>query len=201
MFFNSDKKRKRERDQQQDPYGLTIGGLSTGQSFDLVDTGVDVITRGMGKGGALNWGSTSFGMLDVALSTGTAPRGRKAVSGISAVGAQAAGISVFGVSQLAGEAMGAALGSFVPGVGTLVGGFLGGVIAGGASQLIADRIVRRSVFRGITGLINSRPQVRFGGFQDSQPAYTMRQVASRELRSSRMAARKYLGREAALMHQ
>ena len=142
----------------------------------------------------MNWTTGTLGALDIAISTGTARRGNAIGAGVSAAAAQTAGMSGFWV----GRAIGAWIGTAVmPGVGTWVGG----VIGGGVTGLVGDKKARVATQRLVNAIAITRPRVRFGGnFKDSQPAFTMRQKAEQELGGSLLNARRYLGREAQLMH-
>ena len=191
MFWRRPKTREDQKEQEE---LRKSGGFTVGQRFDIGETGWDIISRGM-SGSPLNLMTLAIAGADVGISSGTARRGHIAGAGASAVAAQTAGITGF----VAGRAAGAAIGTYVAGP---VGTWIGGVIGGGAGSMIGDKIARTGVQRAYKLMIATRPRVRFGGnFKDSQPAYTMRQKAEQELGSSLLNARRYLGREAQLMHQ
>jgi hypothetical protein len=180
---------KRKRERKQPGYDFTIG-----QRMDIGEAAWDALGRGV-QGNPFNMMTLALAGMDVAISSGTAKRGNLVGASISAAAAQAAGLTGF----IAGRAIGTAIGEFIlPGPGA----WAGAIIGGGVSAMISDRIARTRVQRFINDMKLSRPRVRFGGnFKDSQPAYTMRQKAEQELGGSLLNARRYLGREAQLMHQ
>ena len=188
MLWNHRHKPKKQEQQDQG------SGFTIGQRFDMGETAWDVVSRGV-SGSPLNLMTLALGAADVSISTGTAKRGAAAGSAVSAGAAQVAGIAGFSV----GRAVGAAVGTMIlPGVGTWVGSIIGG----GAGSMIGDKLARSGTMRTVNLMTASRPRVRFGGnFKDTAPAYTMRQKAEQELGSSLLNARRYLGREAQLMHQ
>jgi hypothetical protein len=175
--------------------------LTVGQRFDLADTAIEVISRGFGGGSKglfrnpLNWMTGTTAALDVGISSGTARKGNLIGAGVSAAGAEVAAA----VGYTTGAAAGSIIGSFIlPIIGTEVGAIVGG----GIGSLVSDRKARTAIQKLYNFAEVSRPRVRFGGnFKDSQPAYTMRQKAEQELGASLLNARRYLGREAQLMHQ
>jgi hypothetical protein len=190
MLWNHKKRKKTEQEE--------LGsGLTVGQRFDLVDTATEIASRGFNGGSKnpLNWMTGSMAMADIAISAGTAKRGDFVAAGGSAFAAQGSAMLAFPV----GVTMGEMIGNFILPV---AGGVVGGIIGGGIASLVTDKAVRVASTRLFHGFALSRPRVRFGGnFKDSQPAYNMRQKAEQELSSSLLNARRYLGREAQLMHQ
>ena len=120
-----------------------------------------------------------------------------------------------GPFMLAGAALGAATAprghalsesarSLGGGLGTLVGGMLGGgagmIVGGYLGEEFAGSAIAKGV-QSIADLSKNYRTLHMGGdFQDSEGAYTMRQVACREMNSSLLNARSILGREAAFMH-
>jgi phage tail tape-measure protein len=186
-------RRPRTREEQEE-LDRHSSGLTVGQRFDIGETAFDVFTRGAG-GNPLNWMTATLAGLDIGISTGTARKKNAAGAAASAAAAQAAGI----VGFITGRAAGVAIGSFIlPGVGT----WAGGIIGGGVGSLVGDKKARVATQRLVNSIAIYRPRVRFGGnFKDSQPAYTMRAKAEQELSGSLLNARRYLGREAQLMHQ
>lgn len=103
-----------------------------------------------------------------------------------------------------GHALSEGARTFGAATGTLIGGLLGG----GAGMLIGgylgDEIAGSSIAKGVQALAEVAGHYRninMGGhFKDSEAAWTMRQVAVREMGLSLLNARRYLGQEAVLMH-
>jgi hypothetical protein len=183
MFWRHPK-RNSDRDQSS---------LSVGQRFDLAESATDVFYRAIG-GSPLNMFTLVAASLDIGISSANARRGNAGGAAVSAMGAQASGIA----GWFGGEAAGSVIGSFIlPGVGT----YLGGVAGGAIGALTGDKLGRTATQHLFNAVNETRPRVRFGGFRDSEPAYTMRQRAEQELGGSLLNARRYLGREAQLMHQ
>jgi hypothetical protein len=170
------------------------GSFTIGQRFDIGETAWDIVSRGV-AGSPFNLVTLGIAGTDISISSGTARRGNTAGAGASAVAAQVTGLGGF----MAGRVIGGAIGTFIAG---LFGTSAGAIIGGGAGSMIGDKIARTGMQRTYNLAIASRPRVRFGGnFKDSQPAYNMRQKSEQELSSSLLSARRYLGREAQLMHQ
>jgi hypothetical protein len=75
------------------------------------------------------------------------------------------------------------------------------MLIGGA---IGDKVIGRpleQVMQAAHDFSGGVRKLEMGGdFQDTQEAYTMRQVAVREMGSSLLNARRHLGQEAAMMH-
>ncbi len=97
-----------------------------------------------------------------------------------------------GVSSFAGMTL-----SAIP--GAMLGGTMGAFI----SQAVLSGPIERKIKRGLDWVQkrgNRRPKMG-GNYQDFDAAYTMRQVAVREIGNSLSNARPYLGKEGALMHQ
>jgi hypothetical protein len=120
------------------------------------------------------------------------------------------GGAVYGMTKEAGGAVGSFFGSAVgaiggtiiaPGIGTVIGGVVGG-FAGydvGRDSLPAYGLGRAA--RSIHATAMATRRVSFGrSFVDSQPAYTMRQMAIQEMSGSLMNARQYFGNEAIYFH-
>lgn len=94
--------------------------------------------------------------------------------------------------------------------GAIIGGALGALVGFPSLGAIAGGMVLDPIFTPLIGKPlqsfteiarrNSRMEMG-GGFQDSQQALTMRQVASQEMSHSVLNARHYLGKEGAFMHQ
>ena len=72
MLWHSRHRRPQQQQPDQDGDGLTVG-----QRFDLVDTGIEVLSRGFNGGSKnpLNWMTGTMGMADIAISSGNAKRG------------------------------------------------------------------------------------------------------------------------------
>jgi hypothetical protein len=186
-------RRNKHKDPKDD--GL-LANTTTGQKFDLFDTAIEVLSRGAGGGkNPLNWATFSLGLTDVGISSGMAARGNMFTAGASAVAAQAVGMGGYAVGATVGET----IGTFIaPGVGT----FVGGVIGDGIGSMAGDVLARTGTTRLINKIKATGSQsIRFGGYTDTLPAYNMRQKAEQELSGSLLNARRYLGREAQLMHQ
>jgi hypothetical protein len=191
-------KRMRDED-REDSLGAN---LSTGQKFDVVENVLDPFFMA-GGGGPFNTMTGIFAGLDLGISSGKAKRGNTIGAGVSAAAGQAAGIGGYYAGTAIGAGVGEALATFLlPGVGTAIGGYVGGFVGGMLGSMTGDKIGRGTTQGLINKAVLSTPRVRFGGnFKDSQPAYTMRQKAEQELSGSLLNARRYLGREAQLMHQ
>jgi hypothetical protein len=196
MLWNSPKRKKRREDDE------FLAGTTVGQRLDAFDLSMDVIARGGVGGPVLNRTVLNMGMLDMAVSMGTAKRGEVITAGASAAAAQTAGLAGFWAGRAVGTTVGAIVGEFLlPVGGAWVGSKVGSIVGAGVGALTADKMARSGVAHLIHDLHTTRTRVRFGGFQDSMPAYTMRQRAEQELQSSVVNAQRYLGREAQLMHQ
>jgi hypothetical protein len=169
--------------------------LSVGQRFDLMDSVIEIVSRaGGGSKNPLNWATATMGAADVSISSGMAKRGNHVGAGASAVAGQVTGMTGYVAGATAGEV----LGTFIlPVVGT----WIGGIVGGGVGSLAGDKFGRSTTQRLFNTVSDTRPRVRFGGFKDSQPAYTMRQASEQQLRGSLLNARRYLGAEAQLFHQ
>jgi hypothetical protein len=116
-------------------------------------------------------------LLGGVLAAATAPRGHALATG----------------SRTLGYAIGALAGSAVAGnLGTLVGGYLGDKLLGAGIE---------KTVQGFNELAGNVRRLNMGGrYQDTEAAFTMRQVAVREMGSSLLNARRILGQEAAFMH-
>jgi hypothetical protein len=210
--------KRQRRDDNVMPYGLTPG-----QTFDVADSGIDVSNFLRGNAGPVSWGTAAFAGLDVAISSGTAPRGEFAGRAVGAAAVQATNLADFYIGSslvkasagsmtnmavgLVGGSRAVAAAETLGGVellGTTVGGILSGGIglaAGLALSFAIDPMIRK-ISKPVNRLVGeSQRRVNFGGFQDSIPAFTMRQRALREMQGSLLNATQYLGREAQLMHQ
>ncbi len=186
---------KRRRSGYGMPYGMTPG-----QAFDVADIGVGTFGGFQGTG-VLGWNTAIFGGLDLALSAGTAAPEEMAGRTIGAVAAQAADVGSYFVGNAAGGAVGAAVGGVLGGgIGAIPGEAIGSFVGGFALPFVVDPMVRK-ISKPINRLVGSlQHRVQFGGFIDSQPAYTMRMRALQELRGSLLNATQWLGREGQLMH-
>lgn len=179
------------------PYRLAGGaarrlgaGLRTGISglgIDVAITAADMLAQGMTH--SVRW----------AAKTG---REEDYVGGFVFGSTKAAGA---GIAGTAGFIAGAAVGSLIlPGVGTFVGGAIGsiaGYTIGGTA--IGDYAYERGkMFSGIAASAIAKDKIEFGHrFQDSEAAFTMRQLAVQEMAGSLLNARQYLGNEAYFMHR
>lgn len=122
-------------------------------------------------------GNLPFILLGMGLAAGTAPRGHA----VSAMTRGAAGI----LGSIAGFAF---------------GGTIGSVIGSELAEGTAGKAIERGV-QAIADLGGHAGAGRFGGdFEDSNAAWTMRQVAVQQMASSNLNARRYLGQEAAFFH-
>lgn len=197
--------KRQRRDDGVMPYGLTPG-----QTFDVVDTGVDISRGFQGSGGPVSWPVAAFAGLDIAISAGTAPPGKMPGRVAGAVAAQTTGLLSWYVGGPVAATASGALGGIVGGVfggplgadlGATVGAFVGRWGARIVGPIVLDPMVRK-ISRPVDRIAGALlPRVNFGGFQDFAPAYTMRQRALREMQGSLLNAYQYLGREAQLMHQ
>ena len=108
-------------------------------------------------------------------------------------GAAPRGHALSAGSRTLGYAIGALAGSAVAGnLGTLVGGYLGDKLLGAGIE---------KTVQGFNELAGNVRRLNMGGrYQDTEAAFTMRQVAVREMGSSLLNARRILGQEAAFMH-
>jgi hypothetical protein len=188
---------KRRKHEDEDG---ALAGTTVGQKLDLGEVGMEVLMRG-GAGipqslihNTFNLPTFGFGMVDLAVSSANAPKGHMAERAAGAVGAQVAGITGYTVGQTVGASVGAMI---LPGIG----GFVGTIVGSGLGAIVSDQIGRSGVQRTIRRVMETRGRVRFGGYEDTQPAYTMRARGEQELSNSLLNARRYLGREAHLMHQ
>lgn len=132
-------------------------------------------------------GNLPFAVLGGAYAAATAPRGQAISRGA------AAGVSWGATAAIAGT------------IGTMVGG----PAAGWVASVVAPMLIGDTVDKAIAGVIqpmvdfgSNMRKMRFGGdYRDTQTAHTMRQVAAREMSTSLMNARQWLGQEGAFMHQ
>lgn len=115
----------------------------------------------------------------------TAPRGQK----VSKVAGSGVG---FGVTAVIAGAIGGAFG-IPPTISAMVAGFL-----------LGDKL-DNAISSGVQSFVDfgsKQRKMNMGGdYRDTQVAYTMRQVAAREMGTSLMNARQWLGGEAAFLHQ
>lgn len=120
------------------------------------------------------------GVLLGAVAAAMAPRGKFVASASGAAGATVGGV------------LGAAAGGLLFGLpGELIGGALGGAAG--------ERL--EAVVQPFAEFGRNQARLNFGTYKDSQAAFTMRQVAAREISQSVLNARQYLGKEALLLHQ
>jgi hypothetical protein len=119
------------------------------------------------------------GLLFGAVATAVAPRGHFVAAGAGAAGATLGGI------------LGATVGGLL---GGLPGELLGGALGGAAGERFGE------IVQPFTEFGRNQARLNFGTYKDSQAAFTMRQVAAREISQSVLNARQYLGKEALLMH-
>jgi len=90
-------------------------------------------------------------------------------------------------------------------IGTLIGGLMGGGAGMLAGGYLGEELAGTSLAKGIQAVADisknyTTLNMGKGQFHDSEAAYTQRQVAAREMNSSILNARRYLGNEASLMH-
>src|ERR1700722_9263495 len=109
MLWHSPKRKDRD----------TPSDLTVGQRFDLVDTAIEIASRGMGGGkNPLNWMTGTMAVADITFSSSTAKNGNAVGAGASALAAQATGMAVY----VAAMSIGAEIGSFIlPFAGTAIG--------------------------------------------------------------------------------
>jgi hypothetical protein len=193
MPYSEDQRRRRSG------YGMPYG-LTPGQAFDAADVGVGAFGGFQGTG-VLGWNTAIFGGLDLAISAGTAAPEEMAGRAIGAVAAQAADIGGYFVGRAAGSAVGAFIGGALGGgVGAVPGAAIGGFVGGFGLPFLIDPMVRK-ISKPINRLVGAaQHRIHFGGFIDSQPAYSMRQRALIELKGSLLNATQWMGVEAQLMH-
>lgn len=120
---------------------------------------------------------------------------------------------VFGATKAAGANVAATTGAIAgAAIGTAFGGPIGGVIGGLVGGIGGYTLGEMGInnyaydkgrfFSDMAASSVSRRKIEFGnGFQDSQAAYTMRQLAVQEMAGSLLNARQYLGNEAYFMHR
>ena len=89
-------------------------------------------------------------------------------------------------------------------IGGMIGFTFGGAAGGIAGAMAGDKVIGAGLEKTVqaVGDIGSeRGKLHMGGdFEDSQPAWTMRQTAVQSMATSNLNARRYLGSEAAFMH-
>lgn len=162
-----------------------FGGAALG--LDIAFTGADMLGQGMTN--ATRWASK----------TG---REEDYIGGFAFGATKAAGANI---GATGGAMAGAAIGSAIlPGFGTVIGGIIGGI----AGYTIGDTAMTDFAYQqgrfysSMAATSVSRSKIEFGtGFNDSQAAYTMRQMAVQEMSGSLLNARQYLGNEAYFMHR
>jgi hypothetical protein len=132
-------------------------------------------------------GNLPFAILGGAYAAATAPKGQAVSRGL------ASGVGWGGTAAIAG----------------ILGTMVGGPAAGWVASVVAPMVLGDSVDKAIVGMVqplvdfgSNMRKMRFGGdYRDTQTAYTMRAVAAREMSTSLMNARQWLGQEGAFMHQ
>lgn len=94
--------------------------------------------------------------------------------------------------------------SALPFVGTGLATAAFGGIYGMAAGMILDPVIKKTLGAGMQAVADfgrNSPRINTGGnYQDTQAAFTMRQLAASEMSRSLLNARSYLGREAAYLH-
>jgi hypothetical protein len=153
--------------------GSALKETATGAVFGKPMRGLRAGLGGLGK-------MAPFIALDFAYSSAIARRGHFA----SGLGATIGGTS--------GSLVGSAVGGLIAG---LPGAFIGSLIGDPVMRGPAARLVQNFAEFG-----RNQRRLNFGSYEDSQPAFTMRQVAAREISQSLLNARQYLGKEALLLH-
>ena len=103
-----------------------------------------------------------------------------------------------------GHKLSAFAGSSLGMVGSAIGGAVAGVPGSIVGGMLFDHISESTIGRGVQNFSELNRNITAlnmgGGFRDTQPAFTMRQAAVREMSGSLMNARQVLGKEAAYMH-
>lgn len=132
-------------------------------------------------------GNLPFAILGAGYAMATAPRGHALSRGIGES-------TAYGATAIAGG---------------IAGGMFGGPIGAWVGSVVAPLLFGEGVNHAIAGVV--QPMVDFGAkmrgmkmggdYRDTQVAMTMRQAASREMSTSLMNARQWLGSEAAFLHQ
>jgi hypothetical protein len=146
--------------------------------------------RGFAKGVETGYNIGFKGNLPFFLAFGTyaaikAPTGHK-------ISAFASGGIGFGITAVIGGALGGMVGIPPP---------IAATIAGVLFQDAVDSNISKIV-QGAVDFGSKQRRMNFGGdYRDTQVAYTMRQVAAREMGGSLMNARQWLGAEASFLHQ
>lgn len=135
-------------------------------------------TKGFVKSHPKGLGIAFFG-LDLAVTMGTAKKGEF-------------------IEDTAGSVGGTAVAIGATTIGAAIGGPIGGIIGG----FIGDPIGRMGAKSVVGKLLHEyRAGPNFGGkYKDTEGAMTMRQQAAREMGSSLLNARRYLGSEGILQH-
>jgi hypothetical protein len=115
------------------------------------------------------------------------------------------------VGGIGGFAIGAGIGSIIPGAGTIIGGLIGagigiaGAIGGEAIGGALAKGPARQLGLGARAIVKTAravDRIQFGGnFVDSRAAHTMRQRAVQEMSGSMLNARQFLGNEAIFLHE
>ena len=144
------------------------------------------IMAGYDKAADNIWGKSArtglkFGIPLAIMGMATAPKGEMVKRGAE------------GLSMLAGQAFGGAVGGFALGpLGEIAGQVIGGMVGEKVGAVVGP----------LEELARQAHTLNFGGeYKDTEAAYTMRQRAVQEMSTSSLNARRYLGSEAALMHQ
>jgi hypothetical protein len=103
-----------------------------------------------------------------------------------------------------GQTLSAAAGGLSTGVASFVGGMFGGLPGAMVAGYFGDEAISSTVGKLVQKVhdlgVNNRKLGMGGNYQDSEQAYTMRQLAAQEMSGSLMNARQWLGRESVQMH-
>jgi hypothetical protein len=90
-------------------------------------------------------------------------------------------------------------------LGALIGGAIAGPVGATVGMFVGTTALEGVIAKPIQFLHDYATMTRHlgmgGWYEDTYPAYTMRQRAVREMSASLLNARQYLGREALLLHQ
>jgi hypothetical protein len=194
---------KRQRDEQEQKNRDMFMNMTPGQHLDLAEAVISPFAI-RASHHILNSGTGLITGMDLGLSVGESSSRDQASNAIASVGATMSGMA----SYKTGYALSSAIGERIAGsFGLAATGPIGmgisfaGIVAGTALGVTLDPIVRGGIQRTTKGLFDwGRGHVRFGGFHDSQPAYSMRQRSLQELNGSLLNARQYFGKEAQLFH-
>jgi hypothetical protein len=191
---------RRDKSDKDDP--IFDNNFTPGRAFDLADAGTEGFKGFRGGNGGLGWSSGLFGGLDVAISAGMAKPKEALGKTTGAIAATATGVGGYFAGKAIGRFVGGVAGSFLGGPwGAIAGASVGGFVGGTGLPYMIDPYVRK-ISKPINRLVGSAEhRLNFGNdYQDSAPAYSMRQKALQEMQGSLLNATQWMGREGQLLH-